>query len=99
MFASARNMRVPGGDPIAVLRKDDQGNVMFAGSDTGGFAWAPIEGWSSDGTDWTTANGRENDLYDAADMGVWDIFSRDGTYAFILTGFSNSGLNGGLWWS
>ena len=79
------------------VRTSEDQSTIFAGSDGGGL------GWSTDGHDWHTANGDENDWYPLQRYGAWDVWSTasatDAGDSFVLTGMNNDGRFGGLWYS
>ena len=72
------------------------GNLMFVGSDVGGF------GWSEGGDVWYTANGRSGEWESGGSLGVWEAWALDEhnvdeQNVIVLTGHKDSADGGGLW--
>lgn len=79
----------PGGGRMVMVRASEDGSFLFAGSDTGGFAWSTetaSRGGVTYGQDWVHANGAVGQWEDGGSLGVWDAWSEDGSEIFVLTG-------------
>lgn len=92
---AVQGTRAPSGGAMVVTRTDEYRDLMFAGSNVGGFAW------SDDGESWTTANGRAQDLDSHDSLGVFEILAWDDDddiftdpVMFIQTGFQYSSGGG-----
>ncbi len=97
-------MGLPGVGRQSVIRASHTadngvGELMFVGSDVGGFAW------SDDGLKWTTANGLAGDWTTGAEFGVWEVWAQDGAFSpelqsvVVLSGHKDSAEGGGLWYT
>jgi hypothetical protein len=93
LSATAEDFSTSGIGWLGFVGVSEDQSTYFFGADQGGLAW------STDGVDWTTANGDRDDWPTYQHRGAWDLWSPDGTELYVVTGHKDNAWPGGVWYS